>query len=83
MRKKKNERAQKEAIINLNRKIEAIVSEAEEMMPSSVGKTKTERLADIRENRKEEKEAIRAEEAFTSEGNDRNGHKGSGSPEPG
>ena len=82
IRKKKHERDEKEAVINLNRKIDAIVSEAEEMMPSSVEKTKTERLADIRENRKEEKEAIRAEEAFTSEGNDRNGHGGNGSPEP-
>ena len=66
MQKKQNERAEKDAVINLNRKIEAIVEEANKMAPSAKGKTKTERLADIRENRREEKEAIRAEEAFTS-----------------
>ena len=67
IRKKKNERAEKEAVINLNRKIDAIVDEAEKMAPSAAGKTKAERLSDIRENRKEEKEALRAEEAFTSD----------------
>lgn len=66
--KKKGERAEKEAVINLNRRIDAIVQAAEEMMPSSVGKTKAEKLANIRENRKEEKDSIRAEEAFTSDG---------------
>lgn len=66
--KKKSERAEKEAVINLNRRIDAIVDEAEKMAPSHAGKTKTERLADIRDNRKEEKEAIRAEEAFTQGG---------------
>ncbi len=62
---KQNERAEMEAQINLNREIDAIVDEAEKMAPSLAGMTKSERLADIRENRKEEKEAIRAEEAFT------------------
>ena len=66
MQKKQNERAEKDAVINLNRKIEAIVEEADKMAPTTKGKTKAERLADIRENRREEKEAIRAEEAFTS-----------------
>ena len=45
--KKKGERAEKEAVINLNRRIDAIVQAAEEMMPSSVGKTKAEKLANI------------------------------------
>lgn len=80
--KKKNERAEKEAIINLNRKIDAIIREAQEMAPSNVGKTKAERLADIRDNRKEEKEAIRSEEAFTSEGDDRNGNEERSVPIP-
>ena len=66
IRKKKNERAEKEAVINLNREIEAIVNEAEKMTPLDHGKTKTERLSGIRDNRKEEKEAIRAGESFTS-----------------
>ena len=56
-----------EARINLNRAIDAIVAEAEKMAPSTAGMTKAERLEDIRENRKEEKEAIRAEEAFTAQ----------------
>lgn len=80
--KKKNERAEKEAVINLNRKIDAIVEEAEKMAPSAAGKTKSERLADIRENRKEERDAIRAGEAFTPEGNAGTGHEGNGAPEP-
>ena len=63
---KQLERAEKEALINLNRVIDAIVAEAEEMAPSNIGKTKAERLSDIRGNRKEEKEAIREEEAFTA-----------------
>lgn len=46
--------------------IDAIVDEAEKLTETSAGKTKTERLADIRENRKEEKEAIRQKEAFGS-----------------
>ena len=66
MQKKQNERAEKDAVINLNRKIEAIVEEANRMAPSVKGKTRTERLENIRENRRGEKEAIRAEEAFTS-----------------
>ena len=61
-----NEREEKESVINLNRMIDAIVEKAEEMAPSGTGKSKSERLAGIRENRKEEKEAIRKEEAFTS-----------------
>ncbi len=66
LQEKQNERTEMEAAINLNKKIEAIVDEAEKMTPSSSGKTKAERLANIRENRKVEKEAIRAEEAFTA-----------------
>ena len=62
-----NERAEKEAEINLNRIIDAIVSEAEQMAPSTAGKTKAERLAGIKENRKKEKEVLREEEAFTAE----------------
>ena len=81
--KKKGERAEKEAVINLNRRIDAIVQAAEEMMPSSVGKTKAEKLANIRENRKEEKESIRAEEAFTSEGADKASYADRDNPKTG
>ena len=65
--KKQNERAEMEAHINLNRKIAAIVEEANQMAPTTVGMTKAERLSDIRENRQTEKETIRAEESFTSQ----------------
>lgn len=61
-----HEREEKESVINLNKVIDAIVDEAEKMTEISAGKTKTERLADIRENRKEEKEANRQNEAFTA-----------------
>ena len=63
---RKREREEKESVINLNKTIDAIVDKAEKLTGSASGKTKTERLADIRENRKEEKEAIRKEEAFTA-----------------
>lgn len=65
--RKGSERAEMEAAINLNRAIEAIVADAEKMAPSTKDKTKTERLAGIRDNRKKEKEAMRKEEAFTQE----------------
>ena len=65
--KKQNERAEMEAHINLNRKIAAIVEEANQMAPTTVGMTKAERLSDIRENRQTEKETIRAEESFTGQ----------------
>ncbi len=61
---RRHEREEKESVINLNQMIDAIVEEAEKLT-SAAGKTKAERLADIRENRKAEKEAIRQEEAFT------------------
>ncbi|MBR3187586.1 MAG: Mu transposase C-terminal domain-containing protein [Lachnospiraceae bacterium] len=67
LQKKGNERAEMEAAINLNRAIDAIVADAEKMAPAAAAKTKAERLADIRENRKKEKEALREEEAFTAE----------------
>ena len=67
LQKQCHERAELESAINLNRAIDAIVAEAEKMSPASTGKTKAERLADIRENRREEKEALRSREAFTSD----------------
>ena len=69
---KMHEREEKEAELNLSRMIEAIVAEAEKMAPSVSGMAKSERLSGIRENRKEEKEALRHEEAFTSGGSKEN-----------
>lgn len=65
MKIKSHEREDREALMNLNSMIEAIVGSAEKMAPSPEGKTKAERVSDIRENRKEEKESLRREEAFT------------------
>lgn len=67
LQKKGNERAEMEAAINLNRAIDAIVADAEKMAPSSSNKTKTERIAGIRENRRKEKDELRAVEAFTGD----------------
>ncbi len=65
---RKRERAEKESAINLQQMIDAIVDEAEKLT-TAAGKTKAERLSDIRENRNTEKEAIRKEEAFTASSN--------------
>lgn len=82
LRKKQNERAEKEAVINLNRRIDAIIGEADKMAPSTAGHTKTERLADIRDNRREEKDALRAEEAFTPKTADGTAKDGQNAKEP-
>ena len=63
---RKHEREEKESVINLNQMIDAIVDEAEKLT-SAAEQTRAERLSDIRDNRKAEKEAIRKEEAFTAE----------------
>lgn len=67
LQRKGNERAELEAAVNLNRAIDAIVADAEKMAPGAAGKTKAERISEIRENRRNEKEALRAREAFTSD----------------
>lgn len=72
---RQHEREEKESLINLNKRIDAIVEAAEKLTGSSAGKTKTERLTDIRENRKAEKEAIRQEEAFTASDQKESGTK--------
>ena len=66
MKIKAYERSDREALMNLNRYIEAIVGTAEKMAPSTSCMTKSERLEGIRENRKAEKEALREEETFTA-----------------
>ena len=60
------EQAELESEINLDRMIESVVAEAEEASSSTKGIPKTQRIAGIRENRKEEKEAMRSYEAFTA-----------------
>ena len=68
LRIKEHERSDREGAMNLTRYINAIVDDAERMAPPVKGKSKKERLADIRENRKEEKESLREEESFTAAG---------------
>ena len=63
---KKNERREMEAKIDLNRAIDSIVEDAEQMKPSTDGTTKSERISGIGPNRAHEKEAMRAEESFVS-----------------
>lgn len=67
-REKKRHQAQEtEAKINLGREIDSIIKDAEKLSPTQANRPKSERLAGIRENRKEEREQIRKQEAFTAE----------------
>lgn len=63
----KHKANEKEAKINLGKRIDAIVNQAKEMTPSGEGVSKRERISRIRENRGEEKEKIRHEEKFIKE----------------
>lgn len=67
-REKKRHQAQETAAkINLGREIDSIIKDAEKLSPTQENRPKSERLAGIRENRKEEREQIRKQEAFTAE----------------
>lgn len=67
-REKKRYQAQEtEAKINLGREIDSIIKDAEKLSSTQANRPKSERLAGIRENRKEEREQIRKQEAFTAE----------------
>ena len=53
------------ARVNLSSKVESIVAEAEKQAKQTpISKSKAERTGNIRENRKQEKEALRAKEKF-------------------
>lgn len=68
-REKRRYQAQEtEAKINLGREIDSIIRDAEKQSSMPENRTKSEQLAGIRENRKEEREQIRKQEAFTAEG---------------
>ncbi len=82
MKIKGYEREDREALMNLNRMIEAIVGKAEKLASSTAGMTKAERLSDIRENRKEEKETLRKEEAFTASAGNERAAEPAGDPAP-
>ena len=67
-REKKRHQAQEtEAKINLGREIDSIIKDAEKLSSTQENRPKSERIAGIRENRKEEREQIRKQEAFTAE----------------
>lgn len=67
-REKKRHQAQEtEAKINLGREIDSIIKDAEKLSSTQENCPKSERLAGIRGNRKEEREQIRKQEAFTAE----------------
>ncbi len=67
-REKKRHQAQEtEAKINLGREIDSIIKDAEKLSSTQENRPKSERIAGIRGNRKEEREQIRKQEAFTAE----------------
>lgn len=67
-REKKRHQAQEtEAKINLGREIDSIIKDVEKLSSTQANCPKSERLVGIRENRKEEREQIRKQEAFTAE----------------
>ena len=67
-REKKRHQAQEtEAKINLGREIDSIIKDAENLLSAQEKRPISERLAGIRGNRKEEREQIRKQEAFTVE----------------
>lgn len=70
-----------EAKINLGREIDSIIQEAEQMSSSSGGQSKTSRLAGIRQNRKEEREQLRKQEAFTANEKDNETEQAQGEQE--
>ncbi len=66
--KRRHQAQETEAKINLGREIDSIVKDAEKLSPVPEARPKSERLSGIRESRKEEREQIRKQEAFTAEG---------------
>jgi len=67
MEKKRHQAQETEAKINLGREIDSIINDAENLSSAQEKRPKSERLAGIRGNRKEEREQIRKQEAFTAE----------------
>lgn len=65
LEQKRHEAQETEAKLNLGHENDSIVKAAEKMAKPSDGRSKAERLSGIRQNRKEEREAIRRQEAFT------------------
>lgn len=73
LEKKQHEAQETEAKLNLGHEIDFIVKAAEKIAGPSDSRPKAERLSGIRQNRNEEREAIRRQEAFTPKEKD-SGH---------
>ena len=67
LEKKRHQAQETEAKINLGREIDSIIKDAEKLSSTQENRPKSERIAGIRGNRKEEREQIRKQEAFTAE----------------
>lgn len=65
MEKKRYQARETEAKINLGREIDSIIEEAERMAEPADGRSKAERLSGIKQNRREEREYLKKQEAFT------------------
>lgn len=68
--KKRYQARETEAKINLGREIDSIIEEAEQMAEPADGRPKAERLSGIKQNRKDEREYLKKQEAFTGSNKD-------------
>lgn len=68
--KKRYQARETEARINLGREIDSIIEEAEQMAEPTDGRSKAERLSGIKQNRRDEREYLKKQEAFTGSNKD-------------
>ena len=68
--KKRYQARETEARINLGREIDSIIEEAEQMAEPMDGRSKAERLSGIKQNRRDEREYLKKQEAFTGSNKD-------------
>lgn len=68
--KKRYQARETEAKINLGREIDSIIEEAEQMAEPADGRSKAERLSGIKQNRRDEREYLKKQEAFTGSNKD-------------
>ena len=68
--KKRYQTRETEAKINLEREIDSIIEEAEQMAEPTDGRSKAERLSGIKQNRRDEREYLKKQEAFTGSNKD-------------
>ena len=80
-RQKKHTAKEAEAKVNLGKQIESIVESAEKMTDKDQRASKAERVRNIRENRKNERDEIRKKEAFVTKQTDEGGKERLKSPQ--